>query len=172
MNRTCGECRECCKTFPVAALAKPAGQWCRHTCANGCAIYTQPERPKECGDYRCLWLRGALGENDRPDKIKCIIDLSVGPDKNHLPVIRENCQNASSNNRVRAFISHNLDNGIPVVIVNSSEQLQLVTPPMSKGHVDANGRIGIDYADPDLAHLAAEAACDLYDRFLTPREKA
>ncbi|MEI9928167.1 MAG: hypothetical protein WDN44_11295 [Sphingomonas sp.] len=54
-GRACGGCTLCCKVMGIGALAKPAGQWCRH-CAvgSGCTIY--PDRPAECRTFSCGYL--------------------------------------------------------------------------------------------------------------------
>jgi hypothetical protein len=52
-------CSLCCRTHSIRALAKPAGEWCRHAMRgeagrHGCAIHTT--KPHECAAFRCLWL--------------------------------------------------------------------------------------------------------------------
>jgi len=50
-------------------LQKPAGQWCRHACAGGCAIHG-PRQPDICREYDCYWRdHEALPESWRPDRI-------------------------------------------------------------------------------------------------------
>ena len=50
-------------------------------CGN-CKIYpTKGEkdtRPKCCDEYKCLWVRGYGGEEDRPDKALMVFDESRG----------------------------------------------------------------------------------------------
>lgn len=70
--RSCGECAACCTTTPVVPLSKPAGVPCRFqtggdTPAEGrCACYA--ERPACCSAFRCEWLLGDGGDQDRPDR--------------------------------------------------------------------------------------------------------
>jgi hypothetical protein len=39
----------------------------------GCGIYAT--RPRVCRAYACLWLTGALDEDDRPDQLGAVLDL-------------------------------------------------------------------------------------------------
>lgn len=73
MVKSCGDCTLCCKLLGVAALDKPAGQWCAHVrCGAGCGIYAQ--RPPACRSFQCLW-SGAEGldERWRPDRAKFVL---------------------------------------------------------------------------------------------------
>ncbi len=71
--RPCGECRLCCKLFPVPLLNKPAGQWCRHSCAGGCAIHG-PQQPEVCRQYDCYWRdHDETPEVCRPDRIGIVV---------------------------------------------------------------------------------------------------
>jgi len=67
--RPCGDCRLCCKIFPLPVLDKPAGAWCRHVGAAGCEIHG-PRTPDVCRQYDCYWREHeALCESWRPDRI-------------------------------------------------------------------------------------------------------
>jgi hypothetical protein len=71
--RPCGECRLCCRLFPVPLLEKPAGAWCRHSCAAGCAIHG-PQQPEICRQYDCYWRdHSELPEACRPDRIGVVV---------------------------------------------------------------------------------------------------
>ncbi len=74
--RTCGGCIACCKALEVfeGNFRKAAGEWCPH-CAvgRGCGIYR--DRPLVCEAFRCEWLKGWGGENERPDRTKVIPDF-------------------------------------------------------------------------------------------------
>lgn len=82
--RSCGDCRLCCKLLKVGSDEEPGGfqkeqgKWCKHACAQGCAIYEG--RPKVCVEYKCAWLGGLFREDQRPDKSKVVVSLegSVG----------------------------------------------------------------------------------------------
>ena len=50
-----------------------------------CAIHQQPARPELCGAYRCAWLQGHFEEEDRPDRIGAVLDITIGVG---LPVLR------------------------------------------------------------------------------------
>ena len=66
--RECGGCHACCIAPQIDHLAKPARVRCWHLDEyRGCSIYDQ--RGEVCRRYRCLWLMGALGVGNRPDKL-------------------------------------------------------------------------------------------------------
>jgi hypothetical protein len=72
---SCGSCSLCCTVLRVDELAKLAGSPCAHQReAGGCAIH--PTRPSVCRAYRCLWLRGAFAEADRPDRLGAVVDFA------------------------------------------------------------------------------------------------
>ena len=72
-DRTCGSCSLCCKVIGIAALDKPAGQWCPHFAKGvGCSIYGQT--PDECRTFFCWWLKTpSMGEAWRPDRCKLVL---------------------------------------------------------------------------------------------------
>lgn len=74
-DRVCGECSLCCTLLRVDPLAKLAGTPCPSLLpgGTGCSIYAA--RPPICGEYRCLWLRGGLTPEDRPDRLGAVLDL-------------------------------------------------------------------------------------------------
>jgi len=54
-------------------LQKPAGAWCRHSCAGGCAIHG-PQQPEICRQYDCYWRDHVeLPEQYRPDRIGVVV---------------------------------------------------------------------------------------------------
>lgn len=75
--RRCGSCSLCCRVLRVDELRKLGGTPCAHQRAEGgCGIH--PVRPGICRAYRCLWLRGGLGEDDRPDRLGAVLDVVGG----------------------------------------------------------------------------------------------
>jgi hypothetical protein len=73
-TRACGPCSLCCTALRVDELRKLGGTDCVHQRPEGgCAIH--PRRPGICRAYRCLWLRGGLGDDDRPDRLGAVLDV-------------------------------------------------------------------------------------------------
>ncbi|MDP3541766.1 MAG: LysM peptidoglycan-binding domain-containing protein [Elusimicrobiota bacterium] len=96
--RTCGECRECCKVFPLPALDKPAGVWCRLLGPVGCTVHDLGQ-PEVCSRYACWWLEHeGLPEEARPDRIGLVVTESgtVPVDGYRLPVLVINLANPDS----------------------------------------------------------------------------
>ncbi len=79
-DRSCGDCRLCCKLLLVEApdedFLKPQGKWCEHACDSGCGIYDR--KPKPCAKFVCAWLNGAFSERDRPDRSHLVVCLEDG----------------------------------------------------------------------------------------------
>jgi hypothetical protein len=71
--RTCGDCHACCVVPEIEHLGKPALVPCRHLCDQGCQIYA--ERGEVCRGFQCIWLRGAMGVGNRPDKLGVFFNL-------------------------------------------------------------------------------------------------
>ena len=75
-GRECGTCTLCCKVYPIPALEKPAGVWCRHcTPGKGCGIHDAP--PDQCRAFFCLWMMdGKMPPEWRPDRAKFVLSRS------------------------------------------------------------------------------------------------
>lgn len=75
-QRECAGCALCCTVLRVDELGKLGGTPCPklRPAGDGCAIYAS--RPGICRSYRCLWLRGGLDQEDRPDRLGAVLDVS------------------------------------------------------------------------------------------------
>lgn len=75
-TRECGGCALCCTVLRVDELAKLGGTPCPmlRPAGDGCGIH--PTRPAICRAYRCMWLRGGLDEEDRPDRLGAVLDVT------------------------------------------------------------------------------------------------
>ncbi len=74
--RRCGECRLCCSVFPLPALDKPAGRWCRLLGPAGCTVHDLGQ-PEVCSQYACYWLEHeGLPEESRPDRVGMVVTES------------------------------------------------------------------------------------------------
>lgn len=74
-TRECGDCKACCTAKNVLSLVKPAGTPCVYLCEVGCSIHA--DRPSDCKSYKCLWLKGHLDKDQRPDKVGYILDIDL-----------------------------------------------------------------------------------------------
>lgn len=71
--RECGGCTACCKTHPLKSIRKAQNTWCPDCLiGKGCNIYA--DRPSGCAEFRCQWLMGYGGDNERPDKVRIVLD--------------------------------------------------------------------------------------------------
>jgi hypothetical protein len=87
-KRGCGSCTACCVALPILVLKKPAGVACKnlHSAAEtltGCSIYS--ERPVECSNFECVWVRDAAAEalevrglRFRPDQCGVLFHIAGG----------------------------------------------------------------------------------------------
>jgi len=89
----------------VDELAKRAGEDCPHQLAGGgCGIHR--ERPSICRAYHCLWLKGGLDDEDRPDRIGGVVDLQTVGVETRL-VIQEASPGAfEASPRLQAIVAH------------------------------------------------------------------
>ncbi|MFI5362704.1 MAG: hypothetical protein ACHQ49_12095 [Elusimicrobiota bacterium] len=62
--------------FPLPALGKPAGRWCRLLGPSGCTVH-ESGLPEVCSQYACYWLEHEdLPEESRPDRIGLVVTES------------------------------------------------------------------------------------------------
>jgi Fe-S-cluster containining protein len=72
--RACGTCSLCCTVLRVDELRKLGGTACVHQReGGGCGVHAT--RPQICRAYQCLWLRGTLRDEDRPDRLGAVLDV-------------------------------------------------------------------------------------------------
>jgi hypothetical protein len=116
-ERTCGECRLCCKLLAVNEISKPPHEWCGHAVEGiGCAIYA--DRPGACRTFRCLWLgRPELGPEWRPDRSHLVLyldgsQLVVNVDPDHKDAWRREPFRAA----IRAWAERGLAEGLQIVV--------------------------------------------------------
>ena len=77
-ERACGSCTLCCKVMGIKEIAKPPGQWCSQ-CQPGKGCGTYQDRPSECRQFICDWLRtDALGPEWKPEKSKIVLVTGHG----------------------------------------------------------------------------------------------
>jgi hypothetical protein len=76
-ERSCGECSFCCKILAVAAIDKPAGEWCPHCRPpKGCGIYI--DRPEVCRTFYCQYrIDSTVAEDWYPPKSRMMLVLDL-----------------------------------------------------------------------------------------------
>ncbi len=71
-ERECGSCTLCCKLLHIPEFDAPAGIWCSQCdVKKGCKIHGN--HPKQCKDFKCLWLLDVGLDIHRPDKSKMVM---------------------------------------------------------------------------------------------------
>jgi hypothetical protein len=74
-ERRCDGCALCCTVLRVEELGKLGGTPCAKLLPGGDGCSIHPTRPGICRAYRCLWLRGGLDAEDRPDRLGAVLDV-------------------------------------------------------------------------------------------------
>jgi hypothetical protein len=123
--RECGECQLCCKLFPVPVLDKPAGAWCRHSCAGGCAIHG-PKQPEICRTYDCYWRdHDDVPDACRPDRIGVVVTESgnVMVGSHFLPVVtvQEDFEDAARGTPAARMLEGFVRDGFSVLVIHGLE---------------------------------------------------
>lgn len=75
MDRSCGSCSSCCTVLRVDELQKLGGVPCVHQDQSGPGCSVHAHRPAVCRGYHCLWLKGGLSEECRPDRLGAVLDV-------------------------------------------------------------------------------------------------
>jgi hypothetical protein len=127
--RQCGTCNACCKTHAVTELQKPAGRWCQYAKpGKGCSVYGH--HPTSCKEFSCGWLRGVGGPNQRPDKVKIVVDPVVyewGPPKGTVQVY-EVSEGALGTEYATKVTQGSLTTGRPVLHISARGRRKLFIP--------------------------------------------
>jgi len=78
MSRNCGECAVCCYLCEIREIKKPPHIFCfyqlKELVEHRCMIFD--DRPEDCKNFLCAWIRNFGSENDRPDKNGVMITVS------------------------------------------------------------------------------------------------
>jgi hypothetical protein len=105
--RQCGSCSACCTVLGVVEIDKDEFTPCSHVAPGseegGCAVYGS--RPASCEAYECLWLAGALPEDDdRPDKLGIVFSSNASPVLENYLQAAEVWPGAAGGDRAQALI--------------------------------------------------------------------
>lgn len=122
--RKCGECRQCCNVFPLPALDKPAGVWCRLLGPGGCTVH-EIGLPEVCSRYACWWLEHeSLPEESRPDRVGMVVTESgtVPVGGYRMPVLVINLANPDSDRgpAAKAMLDDFLAAGMAALLLHGS----------------------------------------------------
>lgn len=105
-QRSCGDCRICCKLPSIPEMSKPVDTWCSHAGRGpgepGCKIYS--ERPEGCRAFECCWLSGLGETSDRPDKLGVMWQPVTMPDGSPGLAFVEIHPGTLQNPRVQAYL--------------------------------------------------------------------
>ena len=120
----CGKCTLCCKLLETHDIKTNRGEICPYCNEWGCMIYN--DRPKECREYKCMWLQmDDIGIEMRPDKCHVIFDRIS--DKT---ICAAQDPDYNLNDFVKRQINLFLKEGFSVVIIKGDKK----TVYVSKGH--------------------------------------
>jgi hypothetical protein len=120
-GRACGACSLCCHVLRVDALRKLGGIDCVHQrAAGGCGIHAS--RPGICRAYACLWLRGGLRDDDRPDRLGAVPDLVTRGASTWLEIREASPGAVSASERLREIVEE-FRRSMPVRVLDSADVL-------------------------------------------------
>ena len=119
-QRECGGCALCCTVLRVDELAKLGGTPCPmlRPEGDGCGIHAT--RPGICRAYRCLWLRGGLDQEDRPDRLGAVLDVTSEGDSPFLAVREDRAGAFERSPRLRE-IAERYRESMPVRITSAAD---------------------------------------------------
>jgi hypothetical protein len=123
--RKCGECRLCCKVFPLPVLGKPPDQWCKQASPSGCSIYGHGQ-PAVCREYACYWLvHEEVHEEFRPDRIGIVVTqwrpILVRNERLPVLLVYQSHAGACRRRKAEAWIDRMTAEGAVVIIVDGAE---------------------------------------------------
>ena len=111
--KTCGDCRLCCKVFPLPVLDKPGDEWCKFAGPLGCSIH-EDGQPAVCREYACYWLEHEeLPDELRPDRVGIVVTErgTIAAGGEQLPVLLFNqdhpraCRRRSARAMIDGFVN-------------------------------------------------------------------
>lgn len=167
MKRECGDCRLCCKLLSVSehgtardgvsyTFEKPQGKWCRHSTAVGCLIYSSDRKPLSCRMFACLWHQGFGHEDDRPDRVDCVLSYELFDGELHV-MAYEGHAGASLTAAVANMINGILRNPIVRAAMRIPPDLR---KPRVRIHRDRPAEVDLIFRDPEKGIDMPEEATD------------
>ena len=164
-KRVCGKCRACCTALQVEMAdgsLKPEWKRCAHLGVLGCKVYSK--RPLSCASFRCGWLQGMGGREDRPDRLGVIITPVTTEGMGEHAMVHEMHAGAMQKPRVRLLLGELVKHTIVFHIRGDSMRRLIGGPPerlgplMEKAHAAGVLTVNGEQAAPDvpLADLLAK----------------
>ncbi len=128
LKRVCGGCTACCKTHLIYEISKPWGMWCSHcSIGKGCLIYA--DRPSGCQKFSCQWLLGFGKEEERPDRMKIVVDSIFPTPVGRVYVLFEVTEGALGSRFAQDTTQLLLGNGYPIYHVPLRGESTVHVPP-------------------------------------------
>lgn len=125
-HRNCGDCQACCEILGVTELDKPHYTPCQHQCPTGCAIYQL--RPKTCQIYECLWLSGAIQDEElRPDKLGIIFDAPIGIAHIENMIVAREIWNGAFDTELGIGVCKVISQTLPIYMIHHNGKRTLLT---------------------------------------------
>lgn len=151
-KRECGGCTACCTTHGINELQKKPGKPCQFCDEGvGCKVYNN--RPASCRYFACEWLKGAFGDNKRPDYCGVVFDLQAArglPKGGKVLVAFEYLSGSLDQFRSEGLVEEILAAGVFVIFRYLSGRSQFYAP------------IGLKISQEAFEHLQAKKAEIIY----------
>jgi hypothetical protein len=109
----------------VAELEKRNDERCCHV-GNGCTIYDS--RPSSCREWKCNWLLGLIGRDERrrPDKLGLVLTFELRGGK-YLLTAYEVWEGAAREPKA-SYLLQKLGRTMPIILVRPSNLFEVLSP--------------------------------------------
>lgn len=167
-ERQCGSCTMCCKLLDVKGLTE-RNSWCKQCdIGKGCKKYEELETfSPACNSFQCVWkMAGAMPEELRPDKSRCIVTPPAHGDDQytdlliHVPPDRPDAWNKGEFGR---WLKAACGEGLGAIISVGDERIAVGRSSLAvvEATHDRNDYILLEHGAPELleqakAYLAGE----------------
>ena len=136
-GRECEECEECCKTLAVKDIGKSKYSTCRYLkgTSPGCQLHDTADQPYACRTWQCLWKRGWLADDDRPDKTGIVSYFGGSPSGLSLYMLESRVNTLTPGTPRRENILKIMDRlGIPAQLITyEGKSVTMAIPKTMRG---------------------------------------